>query len=137
MKSIEKQLNLSLAVSILLIFLIFWWLSVFTIHHLTEDYILTRLEHDTLSIENTSTAAVKATRCRQSITTHQPDLRTTRLRTLLCHPARRPFTQIALFDRLPPVPQKSPYAISHYETKGPRKALFWFGGSSATTKVNR
>lgn len=51
MKSIEKQLNLSLASSILLIFIIFWWISVFTIHHLTENYILTRLEHDTVSIE--------------------------------------------------------------------------------------
>ncbi|MGC9386085.1 MAG: sensor histidine kinase [Hydrogenovibrio sp.] len=50
MTSIEKQLNLSLAFSLSLVFTLFWWLSVTTIHHLTEDYILTRLEHDTQSI---------------------------------------------------------------------------------------
>ncbi|BBN59732.1 sensor histidine kinase [Hydrogenovibrio marinus] len=50
MKSIEKSLNLSLFVSLLIIFVVFWMISVFSIHHLTEDYVVTRLHHDNDSI---------------------------------------------------------------------------------------
>lgn len=50
MNSIEKRINLSLALTLSVVFAIFWWFAVMTIHHLTEAYILTRLEHDSQSI---------------------------------------------------------------------------------------
>ncbi|MDR9500009.1 MAG: sensor histidine kinase [Hydrogenovibrio sp.] len=50
MKSIEKQLNLSLGLSLLIMFGVLWWLTVWTLHHLAEDYILERLQLDANSI---------------------------------------------------------------------------------------
>lgn len=50
MRSIEKQLNLSLGVSLLVIFGVFWWLTVWSIHQLTENYMLDRLALDALEI---------------------------------------------------------------------------------------
>jgi len=46
MKSIEKQLSLSLGLSLLVVFVLLWWLAVWTMHHLAEDYILERLHLD-------------------------------------------------------------------------------------------
>jgi len=46
MKSIEKSLNLTLSISLLVIFFIFWLISVFSLHHLMENYVITRLHHD-------------------------------------------------------------------------------------------
>ena len=50
MKSLEKQLSSALGFSLVVLFGLFWWVSVTTIHKLTEQYIVTRLEHDTESI---------------------------------------------------------------------------------------
>ncbi len=138
MRSIEKQLNLSLAVSILLIFLIFWWLSVFTIHHLTEDYILTRLEHDTLSIEK---------HLNRSGQGHQmPAVDYDAINPIYAQPDSGHYFVIQLGDHLlkslsltdyPLYLKKAltPSAIT--KPRGLWKAPFWSGGSSATTKVNR
>lgn len=120
MKSIEKQLNLSLAASILLIFLIFWWLSVFTIHHLTEDYILTRLEHDTLSIEK------HLNRTGQGKQLPQVDYDA--INPIYAQPNSGHYFVIQFGDRFvksrslsdyPLYLKKSSHLISHYETKGP------------------
>ncbi len=120
MKSIEKQLNLSLAASILLIFLIFWWLSVFTIHHLTEDYILTRLEHDTLSIEK------HLNRTGQGKQLPQVDYDA--INPIYAQPDSGHYFVIQFGDRFvksrslsdyPLYLKKSSHLISHYETKGP------------------
>jgi signal transduction histidine kinase len=50
-RSLQKQLFSSLLLSLLGILSIFWWLSQSTIHSITEDYLLTRLSHDTDTIE--------------------------------------------------------------------------------------
>lgn len=50
MRSIEKQLSLSLGVSLLLIFGLFWWLTLWSIHQLTENYMLDRLTLDAQEI---------------------------------------------------------------------------------------
>lgn len=50
-RSLKKQLFTSLVVSLLGILSLFWWLSQTTIHHVTEDYLLTRLSHDAETIE--------------------------------------------------------------------------------------
>ncbi|WP_319381122.1 ATP-binding protein [Thiomicrorhabdus sp.] len=49
--SLQQQLFSSLLLSLLLVFSLFWWLSESAIHKLTESYLLTRLEHDTESIQ--------------------------------------------------------------------------------------
>ncbi|WP_019557411.1 sensor histidine kinase [Thiomicrorhabdus arctica] len=51
-RSLKKQLSTSLVVSILGILSLFWWLSESTIHHITEDYLLTGLAHDAQTIEH-------------------------------------------------------------------------------------
>lgn len=51
MNSIEVRLNRNLTASLLLIFVGFWWVSVMTIHQITEDYLLTRLAHDAVALE--------------------------------------------------------------------------------------
>ena len=50
MKSLEKQLSSSMGLSLVVLFGLFWWVSITAIHKVTEQYILTRLEHDTESI---------------------------------------------------------------------------------------
>ncbi len=50
-RSLQKQLFASLLVTLLGILSIFWWLSQSTIHHITEDYLLTRLSHDADTVE--------------------------------------------------------------------------------------
>lgn len=50
-RSLKKQLFTSLVVSLLGILSVFWWLSQSTIHSITEDYLLTRLSHDTETIK--------------------------------------------------------------------------------------
>ncbi len=50
-RSLQKQLFTSLVVSLLGILTVFWWLSQSTIHHITEDYLLTRLSHDADAVE--------------------------------------------------------------------------------------
>jgi len=51
LNSIEGILNRNLTASLLLIFVGFWWVSIMTIHQITEDYLITRLAHDSVSIE--------------------------------------------------------------------------------------
>ncbi|WP_024851206.1 sensor histidine kinase [Hydrogenovibrio kuenenii] len=50
MRSIEKSLNISLFIGLSVIFIVFWLISVFSLHHLTENYVVTRLHHDNDSI---------------------------------------------------------------------------------------
>jgi len=50
MKSLQHQLSVMLGLSVVLVFLLFWWLSITTIHKVTEDYVLTRLSHDSDAI---------------------------------------------------------------------------------------
>ncbi|BBP43351.1 sensor histidine kinase [Thiosulfativibrio zosterae] len=50
MKSLEKQLSSSMGLSLVVLFGLFWWVSITAIHKVTEQYIVTRLEHDTESI---------------------------------------------------------------------------------------
>ncbi|WP_178861290.1 sensor histidine kinase [Thiomicrorhabdus cannonii] len=58
MQSLQKQLTYGLTLSLAAIFVVFWWVTTYTIHQLTERYIVTRLEHDAetlikhLSLEN-------------------------------------------------------------------------------------
>jgi len=46
MKSLQQQLSILLGMSVIAVFFIFWWLSITTIHKVTDDYVLTRLSHD-------------------------------------------------------------------------------------------
>lgn len=46
MISLEKRLGFSLTLSLAAVFVAFWWVTTYTIHELTERYILTRLHHD-------------------------------------------------------------------------------------------
>ncbi|MEA1987913.1 MAG: ATP-binding protein [Pseudomonadota bacterium] len=50
MKSLQRQLSVMLGLSVVIVFLLFWWLSITTIHKVTEDYVLTRLSHDSDAI---------------------------------------------------------------------------------------
>ena len=50
MKSLQHQLSVMLGLSVLTVFILFWWLSITTIHKVTEDYVLTRLSHDSDAI---------------------------------------------------------------------------------------
>ncbi|NPA71954.1 MAG: sensor histidine kinase [Gammaproteobacteria bacterium] len=50
-ESLQKQIFKALLLSLLAILSVFWWLSQSTIHTITEDYLLTRLSHDTDTIE--------------------------------------------------------------------------------------
>lgn len=120
MKSIEKQLNGWLSISILLVFFVFWWISVFTIHHLTEDYILTRLQHDTTSIEKHLNRASTG----QSLPVIDYDA----INPIYAQPHSGHYFVIQLghhtlkSDSLQDYPlflKKSSEPISHYETKGP------------------
>jgi len=46
MRSLEKQLGYTLTLTLAGLFVVFWWVTTYTIHELTERYIVTRLEHD-------------------------------------------------------------------------------------------
>lgn len=120
MKSIEKQLNWSLSLSILLVFFVFWWISVFTIHHLTEDYILTRLQHDTVSIEKHLNRASTG----QTL----PEIDYDAINPIYAQPLSGHYFVIQLghhtlksrsLHGYPLFLKSSPDKISHYETKGP------------------
>ncbi|MDG4811593.1 sensor histidine kinase [Hydrogenovibrio sp. 3SP14C1] len=120
MKSIEKQLNWSLSISVLLVFFVFWWISVFTIHHLTEDYILTRLQHDTVSIEKHLNRA--------STGQNLPSIDYDAINPIYAQPLSGHYFVIQLGHRTlksqslqdyPLFLKNSPDKISHYETKGP------------------
>jgi len=50
MKSLQHQLSVLLGLSVLGIFILFWWFSISTIHKVADDYVLTRLDHDSESI---------------------------------------------------------------------------------------
>lgn len=50
MKSLQRQLSVLLGLSILGIFVLFWWFSITTIHQVADDYVLTRLDHDSESV---------------------------------------------------------------------------------------
>ncbi|BBP47011.1 sensor histidine kinase [Thiosulfatimonas sediminis] len=50
--SIQRQLFVSLTLSLVLIFGAFWWLSQTALHTVSESYLLTRLEHDTDLVED-------------------------------------------------------------------------------------
>lgn len=45
-RSIQGQLFLTLTLSLVAIFTVFWWLSQTALHTISESYLLTRLEHD-------------------------------------------------------------------------------------------
>lgn len=120
MKSIEKQLNWSLSISILVVFFVFWWISVFTIHHLTEDYILTRLQHDTVSIEK----HLNRTSTGQDL----PEIDYEAINPIYAQPLSGHYFVIQLghqslkshsLQGYPLFLKNSSKKISHYETKGP------------------
>ncbi|BCN92524.1 sensor histidine kinase [Thiomicrorhabdus immobilis] len=46
MKSLQHQLSVLLGLSVAAVFILFWWLSFTTIHQVAEEYVLTRLSHD-------------------------------------------------------------------------------------------
>lgn len=46
MKSLQHQLSILLGLSVAAVFILFWWLSFTTIHKVAEEYVLTRLSHD-------------------------------------------------------------------------------------------
>lgn len=46
MQSLETQLRNALSVSLLALFLLFWWVTTYSIHQLIEQYVVTRLSHD-------------------------------------------------------------------------------------------
>jgi signal transduction histidine kinase len=46
MKSLETQLRNALSISLLALFLLFWWVTTYSIHQLIEQYVVTRLSHD-------------------------------------------------------------------------------------------
>lgn len=50
MKSLQHQLSALLGFSVLGVFLLFWWLSITTIHQVADDYVMTRLDHDSESV---------------------------------------------------------------------------------------
>jgi len=50
MKSLQHQLSVMLGLSVLTVFILFWWLSITTIHKVADDYVLTRLSHDSEAI---------------------------------------------------------------------------------------
>ena len=50
MKSLQHQLSIMLGLSVVVVFILFWWLSITTIHKVADDYVLTRLEHDSEAI---------------------------------------------------------------------------------------
>lgn len=50
MKSLQHQLSVLLGLSVLGVFVLFWWLSITTIHKVADDYVLTRLDHDTEAV---------------------------------------------------------------------------------------
>ncbi|MDX1352282.1 MAG: hypothetical protein R3254_04665, partial [Thiomicrorhabdus sp.] len=50
MKSLQHQLSVLLGLSVLGVFVLFWWLSITTIHKVADDYVLTRLDHDSESV---------------------------------------------------------------------------------------
>lgn len=47
MKSLQHQLSLSLSLALVLLFVVFWLLSSWSVHRLAEDYVVMRLQHDT------------------------------------------------------------------------------------------
>ncbi len=50
MNSLERSLQLSLVISMLLLMGLFWLIGYQSLRHLTEDFIVSRLEHDTESL---------------------------------------------------------------------------------------
>jgi len=49
-KSLQHQLSVMLGLSVVAVFFLFWWLSITTIHKVADDYVLTRLSHDSDSV---------------------------------------------------------------------------------------
>ncbi len=54
-RSLEKQIFSSLVLGLLIVFGAFWWFLQSTMHTITDDYLLTRLEHDADNIEHNLT----------------------------------------------------------------------------------
>ncbi len=46
MKSLLARLSLGLGISLVVIFVLQWWIVNTTVRNLTESYVVTRLEHD-------------------------------------------------------------------------------------------
>ena len=51
MRSLQSQLSLSLSLGLVVLFGLFWGVMTYSIHHLAEDYIVMRLNHDTESLK--------------------------------------------------------------------------------------
>jgi len=49
-KSLQHQLSVLLGLSLLGVFILFWWFSIKTIHQVADDYVLTRLDHDSEAV---------------------------------------------------------------------------------------
>lgn len=47
MKSLQSQLSLSLSLGLIVLFGLFWGVMSYSVHHLAEEYIVVRLNHDT------------------------------------------------------------------------------------------
>jgi len=120
LNSIEGILNRNLTASLLLIFVGFWWVSIMTIHQITEDYLITRLAHDSVSIEKHLRAHTQ-----QSV---YPQIDYTSLNPIYDEKHSGHYfvieyknkiiesNSLANFSLFLKV---SPHLISHYETKGP------------------
>lgn len=123
MNSIEIRLNRNLTASLLLIFVGFWWVSVMTIHQITEDYLLTRLAHDSVSIE-------------KHLRTHThenayPQINYSSISPIYDEKYSGHYFVIEYKDKIIESNsladfslflKVSPHLISHYETKGPVEA---------------
>lgn len=50
MKSLQHQLSVTLGISVALVFIAFWWIAISTIHSVADNYVISRLEHDSEAI---------------------------------------------------------------------------------------
>lgn len=51
MKSLQSQLSLSLSLGLIVLFGLFWGVMSYSVHHLAEEYIVMRLNHDTENLK--------------------------------------------------------------------------------------
>lgn len=51
MKSLQSQLSLSLSLGLVVLFGLFWGVMSYSVHHLAEEYIVMRLNHDTENLK--------------------------------------------------------------------------------------
>jgi len=48
--SLRRQLSTGLSLGLIVLFLSFWGVTTYSLHHLTEDYLVNRLTHDAEAI---------------------------------------------------------------------------------------